>query len=65
MRSNRGSDARDGFSAEQYSTAAVDYSFVVEHGTATSHWQNANYMLGWCRFKESQLDSASTASSSS
>ncbi|HTK97300.1 MAG TPA: tetratricopeptide repeat protein [Pseudomonadales bacterium] len=44
------------FSAEQYATAAEDYSFVVEHGASTSYWQNANYMLGWCRFKESQLD---------
>jgi tetratricopeptide (TPR) repeat protein len=46
------------FSAEQYSTAADDYGYVVANGASTSYWQNANYMLGWCRFKDSQLDAA-------
>jgi len=46
------------FSAAQYAAAANDYSFVVDNGSSTTYWQNANYMLGWCRFKESQLDEA-------
>jgi tetratricopeptide (TPR) repeat protein len=46
------------FSAEQYASAAEDYSFVVGHGSSGEYWQNANYMLGWCQFKESQLDQA-------
>src|SRR5262249_33153162 len=46
------------FSAAQYSVAAVDYSYVVANGPSTTYWQNANYMLGWGRFKDSQLDEA-------
>jgi tetratricopeptide (TPR) repeat protein len=46
------------FTAEQYASAAEDYGFVVQSGAATSYWQNANYMLGWSRFKQSQLDLA-------
>ncbi len=46
------------FSAGQYAPAAADYAFVVENGSLSTYWQNANYMLGWCRFKESQLDEA-------
>ena len=44
------------FSAEQYADAAKDYEYVVASGSDTAYWQNANYMLGWCRFKRSQLD---------
>ena len=44
------------FSAEQYASAAQDYSFVVASGSSGEYWQNANYMLGWCQFKESLLD---------
>jgi len=46
------------FSAEQYANAAEDYSFVVDNGSSGEYWQNANYMLGWCQFKDSQLDQA-------
>jgi cellulose synthase operon protein C len=44
------------FSAEQYASAAEDYAFVVGSGESGEYWQNANYMLGWCQFKESLLD---------
>ncbi len=46
------------FSAERYASAAADYSYVIDHGAASSYWLNANYMLGWCQFKDSQLDAA-------
>ncbi len=46
------------FSTERYVAAAADYGFVVDRGASSSYWLNANYMLGWCRFKDSQLDAA-------
>ncbi len=46
------------FSAEQYADAAADYEFVVTSDSSGEYWQNANYMLGWSRFKESQLDAS-------
>ncbi len=44
------------FSAERYRAAADDYAYVVDHGLESVYWRNANYMLGWCRFKEGDLD---------
>jgi TolA-binding protein len=46
------------FSAEQYRDAAGDYAFVVERGGESIYWRNANYMLGWCRFKTGDLETS-------
>jgi tetratricopeptide (TPR) repeat protein len=43
--------AEASFSAEAYAAAAEDYAFVVEQGTTGAYWQNANYLLAWCLFK--------------
>ncbi len=46
------------FSAERYGAAAQDYAYVVDQGADSAYWRNSNYMLGWCRFKEGDLDLA-------
>ena len=44
------------FSDEDYRSATPDYGYVVANGRDSKYWQNALYMLGWCQFKESDLD---------
>ncbi|HET6473416.1 MAG TPA: tetratricopeptide repeat protein [Pseudomonadales bacterium] len=44
------------FSANDYTRAAADYGYVVEQGPSSPYWQNANYMLGWARFKQGDYD---------
>ena len=44
------------FSANDYKRAAADYGYVVEQGPTSAYWQNANYMLGWARFKQGDYD---------
>ena len=48
--------AENAFSADQFVEAADDYSYVVNQGESTAYWENANYMLGWCRFKQSRYE---------
>ena len=44
------------FSAKDYDRAVDDYAFVVEQGRTSAYWQNANYMLGWSRFKQGEYE---------
>jgi len=44
------------FSQERYSDALQDYRYVVQLGKDTHYWQNSAYMLGWSRFKTSDLE---------
>jgi tetratricopeptide (TPR) repeat protein len=44
------------FSQDRYREAGSDYAFVVASGQDSIYWRNAMYMLGWCRFKTSDLD---------
>lgn len=46
------------FSAEEYRRAEADYGFVVAQGPDTAYWLNANYMRGWSKFKQADLDGA-------
>ena len=46
------------FSADQYATGRGRLRVRGRARRTSTYWQNANYMLGWCRFKESQLDEA-------
>lgn len=44
------------FSRDRYREAGSDYAFVVASGQDGIYWRNAVYMLGWCRFKTSDVD---------
>lgn len=44
------------FSAKNYDRAVENYAFVVEQGPTGAYWQNANYMLGWARFKQGEYE---------
>ena len=44
------------FSANSYARAADDYQYVVKQGRSSRFWQNANYMLGWSRFKQGDYE---------
>ena len=46
------------FSKEDFRAATPDYAYVVREGEGSAFWLNAAYMLGWCQFKESQLDAS-------
>ncbi len=42
------------FSADAYQKAATDYAYVVEEGSSSALWPNANYMLGWALLKQNK-----------
>ena len=46
------------FSQDRYVEASHDYAFVVARGQDTIYWRNSVYMLGWCQFKNADLDDA-------
>ncbi len=48
--------AERAFSEKEYDLAVENYAFVVEQGRTGAYWQNANYMLGWARFKQGEYE---------
>jgi len=46
------------FSNERYAQAADDFTVVSGAGEKGKYWLHATYMLGWSRFKQTQLDAA-------
>ena len=46
------------FSNERYAQAADDFTIVSGAPEKGKYWLHATYMLGWSRFKQTQLDTA-------